>query len=333
LAVVEPGQARRKGEAADNGQMEDTRMSRYKENDTEGSAAQGGERRDFRDWESGSRDRQQGGYGNSNRQQNEQPSWDRNEAGRSRQWGDNRGSDQGRYGSGFGDDQYGSSRGYGQQDRFDREQSDMRYGQGYGQSGQSGYGGGRYGESGQGFFGQSGRSGYGPYMGQGGDRQMGGYGASDRGWDSSDWNRGNRGHDRGFLERAGDEVSSWFGDDEAQRRREADHRGKGPRGYTRSDDRIREDVSDKLGDDPMVDASDIDVAVENGEVTLSGEVTSRQAKRQAEDCVDRVAGVRHVQNNLRVKTSGLSGETGHGMSSQSESSGRTVTPTPKGNAI
>lgn len=306
-------------------------MSRYNENDTKGSAAESGERRDFRDWESGSRGRQQGGYGGANRPQAEQSSWDRNEGSQGRQWGENRGSDQGRYGSGFGDDQYGTGRGYGQQERPDREQSDMRYGQGYGQSG---YGGGRSGDSGQGFFGQSGRTGYGgPYMGQGGNRQPGGYGASDRGWDSSDWNRGDRGHDRGFLERAGDEVSSWFGDDEAQRRREADHRGKGPRGYTRSDDRIREDASDKLSDDPMIDASDIDVTVENGEVTLSGEVSSRQAKRQAEDCVDRVAGVRHVQNNLRVKTSGQSGETGYTSTSQTESSGRTVTPTPKGNGV
>jgi hypothetical protein len=30
--------------------------------------------------------------------------------------------------------------------------------------------------------------------------------------------------DRGFIDRAGDEVRSWFGDDEAQRRREADQR-------------------------------------------------------------------------------------------------------------
>ncbi len=254
----------------------------------------------------------------------------RNEGDQGRQWGENRASDQGRYGSGFGDDQYGASRGHGQQGRSGGDQSDMRYGQ----LGQGGYGQGRYGDTGQGVFGQSGRAGYGgPYMGQGGNRQAGGYGGSDQGWTSSDWNRGERGHDRGFLERAGDEVSSWFGDDEARRRREADHRGKGPRGYTRSDDRIREDVSDKLSDDPMVDASDIDVTVENGEVTLSGEVSSRQAKRQAEDCVDHVAGVRHVQNNLRVKTSGQSGETSYGGSSQTESSGRTVTPTPKGNGI
>ncbi|HEY0596126.1 SWFGD domain-containing protein, partial [Sphingopyxis sp.] len=52
--------------------------------------------------------------------------------------------------------------------------------------------------------------------------------------------------ERGFFERAGDEVLSWFGDEEAQRRRERDHRGRGPTDYIRSDDRIREDVNDRL---------------------------------------------------------------------------------------
>jgi len=82
-----------------------------------------------------------------------------------------------------------------------------------------------------------------------------------------------------------------------------DHRGKGPRGYKRSDDRIREDVSDRLSDDPVVDASDIEVAVSGGEVTLTGHVDSKQAKRRAEDVVEMVSGVTDVQNNLRVRRS------------------------------
>ena len=39
------------------------------------------------------------------------------------------------------------------------------------------------------------------------------------------------------------------------------HRGRGPKGYTRSDERIREDVNDRLSDDPFVDASEIEVMV------------------------------------------------------------------------
>jgi hypothetical protein len=44
--------------------------------------------------------------------------------------------------------------------------------------------------------------------------------------DDEGWDRGRgRGEERGFLERAGDEVRSWFGDEEAERRREQDLRG------------------------------------------------------------------------------------------------------------
>jgi len=105
--------------------------------------------------------------------------------------------------------------------------------------------------------------------------------------------------DRGFFERAGDEVMSWFGDRDARRRREQDHRGRGPKNYSRSDERIREDVNDRLTEDVWVDASEIEVSVEGGEVTLSGTVEDRRSKRRAEDCADAVSGVKHVQNNLR----------------------------------
>ncbi len=107
-------------------------------------------------------------------------------------------------------------------------------------------------------------------------------------------------HERGFFERAGDEVLSWFGDEDAQRRRERDHRGRGPADYIRSDDRIREDVNDRLTEDYWLDASRIGVTVAGGEVTLDGTVDGKRAKRRAEDLADDVSGVKHVQNNLRV---------------------------------
>src|SRR5690606_11858476 len=51
------------------------------------------------------------------------------------------------------------------------------------------------------------------------------------------------------------------------------YRGRGPRGYKRSDDRIREEVCDCLTDDDRLDASNIEVTVKDSEVTLSGYVT------------------------------------------------------------
>jgi len=78
------------------------------------------------------------------------------------------------------------------------------------------------------------------------------------------------------------------------------HRGRGPKNYRRSDERIHDDVNEWLTRDPYVDASDIEVTVQNSEVTLSGRVNTRFERRHAEDIVESVAGVTHVQNNLRV---------------------------------
>jgi osmotically-inducible protein OsmY len=134
-----------------------------------------------------------------------------------------------------------------------------------------------------------------------------------------------RDDERGFWDRASDEVASWFGDDEAARRREADHRGRGPKDYTRSDERIREDANDKLTEDWRVDASNVTVTVKNGEITLDGTVTSREAKRRAEDVVDNVSGVKHVQNNLRVQQASGSAYTGYrATSSTSAAEGGTL---------
>ena len=77
--------------------------------------------------------------------------------------------------------------------------------------------------------------------------------------------------------------------------------GRGPRGYKRSDARVQDDVSDQLEQDHFVDASDIDVTVHEGLVTLAGTVASRQQKRRAEDCAAGVRGVQDVSNQLRLR--------------------------------
>ena len=78
------------------------------------------------------------------------------------------------------------------------------------------------------------------------------------------------------------------------------HAGRGPKGYQRSDERIREDVCDRLTCDPEVDASDLTVQVQSGDVTLEGTVDDRWMKRRAEDCIADVPGVRQVHNRLHV---------------------------------
>lgn len=82
------------------------------------------------------------------------------------------------------------------------------------------------------------------------------------------------------------------------------HRGKGPKNYKRSDERIREEILDRLTDDPYVDASEIEVSVQAGEVSLAGIVDARSAKRRSEDIVESVAGVTHVENRLKVQPAG-----------------------------
>ena len=102
------------------------------------------------------------------------------------------------------------------------------------------------------------------------------------------------------------------------------HAGKGPNGYQRSDDRIREDVCDRLTMDPDVDASGIDVQVAKGEVTLTGQVESRRAKRAAEDCIEDVPGVREVHNQLRTSSWFGSGSEQSGQRGQTAQSGQSA---------
>lgn len=78
------------------------------------------------------------------------------------------------------------------------------------------------------------------------------------------------------------------------------HRGKGPKNYTRSDDRIKDDINDRLSDDSFIDASDIEVNVTSCEVTLNGTVESRDAKRRADDIAESVSGVKNVENRIKV---------------------------------
>ena len=78
-------------------------------------------------------------------------------------------------------------------------------------------------------------------------------------------------------------------------------RGRGPKNYHRSDERIREDVCERLTYDERVDASDIEVDVREGIVRLSGTVDDRYAKRLAGDIAESVRGARDIENQIRVR--------------------------------
>jgi osmotically-inducible protein OsmY len=96
------------------------------------------------------------------------------------------------------------------------------------------------------------------------------------------------------------DVQGFRGGGNAGAMMEGGHRGKGPGSYTRSDERIRDSVCEALTDDDHVDATHIEVVVQNGDVILTGVVDDRRQKRVAEDVAMRVGGVHDVQNNLRI---------------------------------
>jgi CBS domain-containing protein len=201
-----------------------------------------------------------------------------------------------------------------------REEDDRRatfaggFNEGYGEG--EGEGPGRM----RGGFGGGGYSNYGRIYGRGaqgggagGPGYFGDYGSYRDGTPRLRGSEGEENYDRGM--RSGREHGPSLGGTrfsnetaEDYRAEGSRHRGRGPKGYVRSDDRISEDVCERLMEDRDVDATEIDVSVSNSEVTLSGTVASREAKRRAEDCAERIPGVTHVQNNLRV-SQGTSGGT------------------------
>jgi hypothetical protein len=75
--------------------------------------------------------------------------------------------------------------------------------------------------------------------------------------------------------------------------------GRGPKGYRRSDERVHDDLCERIARSG-VNADEVEVRVENGEVTLSGTVSSRQEKRYLEDLCEDVFGVNDVHNQIRV---------------------------------
>ncbi|RQR34318.1 MULTISPECIES: BON domain-containing protein [unclassified Burkholderia] len=105
-------------------------------------------------------------------------------------------------------------------------------------------------------------------------------------------------------------------------RREAMRHRSGPKGYTRTDERIREDVCERLTYALDIDVSDVTVQVHDGCVELDGTVPSRWMKYDIEDIADGCMCVRDVENRVRVRRDD---EHATGLVLHPEQ--RTVTPT------
>lgn len=199
--------------------------NRYRDDDYGSSFARNTQDNQWRDerfqrenGRSSARDYQAAGYNRDD---------DRNYRGGGTGYG---GGDQGRY---HDDGPYNTS-GYGREisgnspyerDDYGRGRSGGRESYGGGRSGGQAYRG-TYASDGHRFADSGDRSGWGRDQGRGGQRQ-GGYGGQPQGYDYQD---------RGFFDRAGDEVRSWFGDEEAERRRRMDERYDGRSGGQSSSD-------------------------------------------------------------------------------------------------
>lgn len=194
--------------------------------------------------------------------------------------------DFGRYRGSYGP----QSQGHRPDDRYEGSESSRRGStQSWEQNSPSSYGPARHGYGYQGSYPQvddrasESRGSRGQYSGQG---QYGGEGR----------------HGTGSGAQGGQRSSeAWRGSDGFSPQ-SGQHFGKGPKGYRRSDERIKEDVSERLQGDGDIDASEIEIQVKDGEVVLTGTVSDRQQKRAAEECAERISGVKDVDNRLKVKS-------------------------------
>ena len=95
-------------------------------------------------------------------------------------------------------------------------------------------------------------------------------------------------------------------------RRPGPYRGRGPRNYRRSSERIEEDVNERLTAHGWLDATNLQVEVEDDIVTLRGEVEDYRDKRLAEDIAYNVSGVHDINNRISVRRREQDEETGYG---------------------
>ena len=83
--------------------------------------------------------------------------------------------------------------------------------------------------------------------------------------------------------------------------REQRRLGRPPKGFQRSDERIKEEICEFILRTYWLDAENVVIEVQGGEVTLSGTVDDRQQKRALEDLSSDVLGVKDVHNQIRIQ--------------------------------
>lgn len=80
----------------------------------------------------------------------------------------------------------------------------------------------------------------------------------------------------------------------------------GPKGYQRSDERIREEICDELMQTDHIDSSEVTVQVASAKVTLDGTVPERWMKHAIEDLAAGCSGVQDVDDRIRIKVAAQS---------------------------
>lgn len=76
---------------------------------------------------------------------------------------------------------------------------------------------------------------------------------------------------------------------------------RGPKTFQRADNRLRDDICERLMYRDDIDPSDVTVTVDGGEVTLDGTVPERWMRYVIDDIAESVLGVQEVENNIRVR--------------------------------
>jgi hypothetical protein len=126
------------------------------------------------------------------------------------------------------------------------------------------------------------------FPGRGGPGFTGGYYGFGTGSLEPDWRAGRRQQ----LGEEGGREPDW--------RHSEHHYPPGPKGYQRSDERLREDISERLMEARYIDSSDVTVEVSGAKVVLEGTVPERRMKHAIEDLVDACPGVQDIENRIRV---------------------------------